>query len=120
MLVNIWEGVDPVAEARRFAELWAIEGTVLVDAGGEVAERLGVRGVPTNVFVDADGTVVDVGAVTPAELEAATHRLLGPDADIDPPAESSGWHWGQDPAHIEKLITVHNDAPAAPPGREGG
>jgi hypothetical protein len=36
-----------------------------------------VTGVPTNVLVDADGTVRDVGAVRLDELEAAVERLLG-------------------------------------------
>ena len=110
--MNIWEGVDPQAEARRFAELWSVDGPVLVDAEGTLAALLGVRGVPTNIFVDAGGTVTEVGAMTPAALEAATRRLLGPDADIDPPAAATGWHWGQDAAHIEKHITVHSDRPA--------
>lgn len=114
--MNVWEGVDPAAEARRFAELWSVDGPVLVDADGALAAALGVRGVPTNIFVDADGTVTEVGAMTPSGLEATARRLLGPDADIDPPAPASGWHWGQDPAHIEKHITVHSDRPGAEPG----
>lgn len=102
-----------MAEAKRFADLWSVDGPVLVDADGSVAAQLGVRGVPTNIFVDADGTVTEVGAMTPAGLEAAARRLLGPGADIDPPAVASDWHWGQDPAHIEKHITVHSDRPAS-------
>ena len=39
--------------------------------------------VPTNVFVDADGTVTAVGAVTPGELVTATRELLGPAAPAD-------------------------------------
>ncbi len=56
---------------------------MLLDETGSYAEELGVRGVPTNIFVDADGTVTAVGAVTPDELWAETRRLLGPGADID-------------------------------------
>lgn len=82
--VNIWEGVNPFDEARFFCDIWGVEGTVLVDEQGELATRLDIRGVPTNVFVDSDGTVLTVGAVTPEDLEAATRRLLGPDAVIDP------------------------------------
>jgi thioredoxin-like negative regulator of GroEL len=78
--VNVWEGTGAYAEARGFCELWGVDGTVLVDEHGELAGRLGIRGVPANVFVDSDGTVTAVGAATPAELVAATRRLLGPAA----------------------------------------
>jgi hypothetical protein len=78
--VNVWEGTGAFAEARGFCDLWGLHGTVLVDEQGELADRLGIRGVPANVFVDADGTVTAVGAATPAELVSATRRLLGPAA----------------------------------------
>jgi len=78
--VNVWEGTDAFAEARGFCELWGMDGTVLVDERGELPDRLGLRGVPTNVFVDSDGTVTAVGAATPGELVTATRRLLGPAA----------------------------------------
>lgn len=81
--VNVWEGMGAFAEARAFCELWGIGGTVLVDERGELPDRLGLRGVPANVFVDADGTVTAVGALTPTELVAATRRLLGPAAPAD-------------------------------------
>lgn len=58
---------------------------MLLDEPGDYAALVGVRGVPTNIFVDADGTVLSVGAVTPGELEEETMRLLGPGADVDPP-----------------------------------
>jgi len=57
-----------------------VDGTVLVDERGELAERLGIRGVPANVFVDSDGTVTAVGGATPADLEAGARQLLGPGA----------------------------------------
>lgn len=75
--VNVWEGTGAYAEARGFCELWGVNGTVLVDERGELAGRLGIRGVPASVFVDSDGTVTAVGAATPAELVAATRQLLG-------------------------------------------
>jgi hypothetical protein len=81
--VNVWEGTDAFAEARGFCELWGMDGTVLVDERGELPDLLGLRGVPTNVFVDADGTVTDVGVATPDELVTATRRLLGPAAPAD-------------------------------------
>ena len=101
--MNIWEGVGARDEAKRFCELWGIPGTVLVDDQNVLLDALGIRGVPTNVFVDVDGTITSVGAVTPEDLEAATHRLLGPGADIDPP-ERRAWHWEKEPEHIERHI----------------
>jgi hypothetical protein len=60
-----------------------MDGAVLVDERGELPDRLGLRGVPTNVFVDTDGTVTAVGASTREELVTATRRLLGPAAPAD-------------------------------------
>jgi hypothetical protein len=83
--VDVWEGGNAAEEAGDFCDIWDVTGTVLLDEDGEYARALGVRGVPTNVFVDADGTVTAVGAVRPEELYAETRRLLGDDALIDPP-----------------------------------
>lgn len=77
ILINVWEGGDARAEAQRFADLWGVDGAVLLDETGSYARELGVRGVPTNVLVDADGVVRAVGATNPDELEAAVERLLG-------------------------------------------
>jgi hypothetical protein len=82
--VNVWEGVNARNEARQFCDLWGIPPTVLVDEEGDLARRLGIRGVPANVFVDSDGTVLAVGGTTPEDLEASTVRLLGSSALIDP------------------------------------
>ena len=84
--VNVWESVDPFVEAQRFRDIYRIEGTVLVDETGDLATRLGIRGVPTNVFVDTDGTVREVGASTPAQLREAVTSLLGHEdwQDTDP------------------------------------
>ena len=75
--MNVWEGVGAREEAERFRELWGIGGPVLLDESGEYARRLGIRGVPTNVLVDADGTVRAVGVVRPDELEREVDRLVG-------------------------------------------
>jgi len=66
-----------------FCDIWGIDGTVLVDETGDYARALQIRGVPTNVFIDEDGTVTAVGGVTPVELETQIRRLLGPDAVIE-------------------------------------
>lgn len=62
---------------------------MLLDETGEYARSLGIRGVPTNVFIDTDGTVTAVGGVEPADLHRHTRDLLGPDgaALIDPETE---------------------------------
>ena len=77
VLIDIWEGTDPRPEVARFCEMWGIDGTILLDPTGGYAEQLGIRGVPTNVVVDADGTVRAVGAVRLDELEAEIGRLVG-------------------------------------------
>jgi hypothetical protein len=59
----------------RFRELWGIGATILLDESGDYARQLGIRGVPTNVLVDADGVVRDVGLVRLDELHAAVDRL---------------------------------------------
>ena len=59
-----------------YCELWDIEGTVLLDEAGEYARLLGIRGVPTNVLVDAGGTVHAVGLSNPEALEAEIESLI--------------------------------------------
>ena len=75
-MINIWESVHPVAEARHFASIWGLHGSVLIDETGEYAARLGIRGVPTNVAVDRRGLVRTVGATTPQELNEVVNSLL--------------------------------------------
>jgi hypothetical protein len=59
----------------RFREMWGIGATILLDESGDYARQLGIRGVPTNVLVDDDGVVRDVGLVRLDELHAAVDRL---------------------------------------------
>jgi predicted DsbA family dithiol-disulfide isomerase len=75
-MINVWESVDAITEARNFAAIWGLEGTVLMDETGEYAAQLGIRGVPCNVIVDARGQVCAVGATTPDELNDAVASLL--------------------------------------------
>jgi hypothetical protein len=77
ILVDIWEGTDPKPDVDRFCEMWGIDSTILLDETAEYAAALGIRGVPTNVLVDADGTIADIGLVRLDELEAAIDRLVG-------------------------------------------
>jgi len=75
VLVDIWEGTEPRPEVERFCEMWGIKGPILLDPGGELAKTLGVRGVPTNVVVDSDGTIRAFGAARLDELEDAIAQL---------------------------------------------
>ena len=77
MLVDIWEGTEPRPEVKRFCEMWGIKGPILLDPDGVLASTLGVRGVPTNVVVDSDGTVRAFGAARLDELEQAIDDLYG-------------------------------------------
>lgn len=100
----MWEGGSARQEAQRFCDLWSIEGTVLLDEDGAFVDRVGVRGVPTNILVDSDGTVVEVGATAPDELARAVALLLGDSADIDAVTAGDGWHWGAAAEHIERHV----------------
>ena len=75
VLVDIWEGTEPRPEVERFCEMWGIRGPMLLDPNLELAGELGVRGVPTNVVVDSDGTVSAFGAARLEELEQAIDQL---------------------------------------------
>jgi hypothetical protein len=75
VLISVWEGSEARPEVERFRELWGIGATILLDESGDYARQLGIRGVPTNVLVDADGVVRDVGLVRLDELHAAVDRL---------------------------------------------
>lgn len=74
--IDIWEGTDPKPEVDRFVEMWGLKGTVLLDETAEYARSLGVRGVPTNVVVDADGTVRAFGVSRLDELDRAIDQML--------------------------------------------
>ena len=82
ILVDVWEGQNAGEEAQRFCDLWGIGGTVLLDETAEYARSLGVRGVPTNIFVDAEGIVRAVGATTPQELRSELIKLAPPAAAL--------------------------------------
>jgi hypothetical protein len=81
----VWEGTGAAEQANGYCMRWGLEGTVLLDETAEYARRLGVRGVPTNVFVDEMGIVRTFGASTFDDLLAAACRLeprLEDDADV--------------------------------------
>jgi hypothetical protein len=76
ILIDIWEGSDARPEVERFCELWGLAGTILLDEADAYARSLGIRGVPTNILVGADGIVRDVGLVNLDELHRAVDELL--------------------------------------------
>ena len=76
LLIDVYEGTDPKPEVERFCEMWGVKGTILLDETAEYARSLGVRGVPTNILVDSDGTIVGFGLVELGELYAAVDALL--------------------------------------------
>ena len=78
MLVELWEGTAPRPEVARFCEMWGIKGPILLDPDETLARELGVRGVPTNVVVDAGGIVREFGAARLDELESAIAALAAP------------------------------------------
>ena len=55
--------------------MWGIKGPMLLDPNLELAGALGVRGVPTNVVVDSDGTIRAFGVARLDELEQAIAQL---------------------------------------------
>ena len=57
--------------------MWGIKGPILLDPDLKLASALGIRGVPTNVVVDSDGTVRAFGAARLDELERAIDELYG-------------------------------------------
>jgi hypothetical protein len=75
VLVDIWEGTEPRPEVERFCEMWGIKGPILLDPDLTLAGELGVRGVPTNVVVDAGGIVREFGAARLDELERAIESV---------------------------------------------
>ena len=68
IFVNVWEGTGAAEEAAGYCQRWGIEATMLMEDTGQYARALGIRGVPTNVFVDESGIVRCVGASTSDEL----------------------------------------------------
>jgi hypothetical protein len=77
ILVDVWEGAGAATEAARYCEIWDLQGTVLLDETAELTRSLGVRGVPTNLFVDERGVVRGFGAST-FEALLAEAQLLEP------------------------------------------
>ncbi len=76
IMVNVWEHFDAAAEARQFADIYGVEGTVLLDEEGALLRAAGVRGVPFNLLVDEAGVVRAAGFTDPVALERTVARFL--------------------------------------------
>lgn len=75
MLVSVGEAKDDV---RRFVERTRFPLPVLVDTDYRITESYRVSGLPTHVFVGADGTLRDfaIGGLKPRAMRARVERLL--------------------------------------------
>jgi hypothetical protein len=76
ILISVWEGAETARNVTAYCDLWDIQGTVLLDESGAYARLLGIRGVPTNVLVDASGAVHAVGLSNPEALGAEIEILI--------------------------------------------
>jgi hypothetical protein len=91
ILISVWEGADTAENVTAYCDLWDIQGTVLLDESGAYARHLGIRGVPTNVLVDASGAVHAVGLSNPEALVAEAESLIADTRheSSDPPPKPS-------------------------------
>ena len=85
ILISVWEGAAAAENVAAYCDLWDIQGVVLLDESGAYARSLGIRGVPTNVLVDASGAVHALGLSNPDELAAELETLIGDSRRPDVP-----------------------------------
>lgn len=90
VFVDLWEGAGAAEEAAGYCLRWGIESTMLIESTGQYARALGVRGVPTNVFVNEAGVVTCVGASTSDELLREAARLEPRLAGLTPGSLTAG------------------------------
>lgn len=69
---------DNRQNAEAFVEEYGITFPILLDETGEVTESYRVLGVPTSVFVNKDGVIVNsyIGAMTEQQLDTFVHELM--------------------------------------------
>ena len=75
LTINIGESPSQVAE---FMQGQGLSFPVLLDSQGEIAEKYGIRGIPTTFFIDKDGIIQDIriGAFqSKAEIESSLSKL---------------------------------------------
>jgi len=69
---------ERMADARRFADEFQMPFPVLLDEKGKVRKRYALRGVPTSVFIDAQGIVrlVNPGPITGETIQRGLAEIL--------------------------------------------
>lgn len=70
---------DEPAAAQQIVDSTGVTYDLALDPDGEVFSAFGGVGMPTTVFIDGDGRIVDqhTGAITQDQLQAQVDRLIG-------------------------------------------
>ncbi|MBW3606179.1 MAG: TlpA family protein disulfide reductase [Actinobacteria bacterium] len=70
---------DEPAAAQQIVDSTGVSYDLALDPDGEVFSAFGGVGMPTTVFIDEDGRIVDqhTGAITRDQLQAQVDRLIG-------------------------------------------
>lgn len=92
-LVAVSVQESTVDDVRAYAAKYGLEYTVAADLAGDVFRRYRVYGLPTQVFLDANGIIrAIVQGPVDAETAAANLTLvgLGPERPASPPASATG------------------------------
>lgn len=73
LAVNVAETSDKVSQ---FAEQFRMDVPVVIDPQGAISDRYNVRGLPTSIFLDADGKIMEVrpGAINRAVIDSVLQR----------------------------------------------
>lgn len=73
LAVNVSETPEAVS---RFAEQFRMDAAVVLDPQGAISDRYNVRGLPTSVFLDADGLIQEVrpGAINRKVIDEILQR----------------------------------------------
>ncbi|MFN3332801.1 MAG: TlpA family protein disulfide reductase [Caldilinea sp.] len=73
LAINVAETPDKVSQ---FAEQFRMDAPVVIDPQGAISDRYNVRGLPTSIFLDADGTIMEVrpGAINRAVIDSMLQR----------------------------------------------
>lgn len=69
---------EPRAAVEPFAQSFEMVTPVVLDSEGKVADQFGVRGLPTTVFIDAEGRIqaIHAGIVTPPALADYLEKIV--------------------------------------------